>query len=206
MNLETINQESNDLWFGDDGNNTHALNYPLNENSTVVDLGGYHGKWATSIIDKYNPYMVLVEPIPQFYELLKSKFANNPKVTVLNYGVSSENTNGFLFLNGDGTSMHLERGNKIPVEFITIELLLDKIGKKQVELIQINIEGEEFNLLDNMMKTGLVRRFNNLQIQFHTYIDDAINKRSNIQHMFVENGFEKLYDYPFVFEGWSLRN
>ena len=61
----------NDLWFKDNGNFTHALNYTLNENSVVVDLGGYHGIWANQIIQKYNPFVYLFEPIPEFYNILK---------------------------------------------------------------------------------------------------------------------------------------
>lgn len=205
MNLETINEESNKLWFGDDGNNTHALNYPLTEDSMVVDLGGYLGKWADMLIAKHNPYMTLVEPIPEFYNKLKEKFKNNPKVTVLNYAVSDVNKTGELYLNGDGTSQYETNNKPITVNFITIEEMLEKIGRDRIELMQINIEGEEFTLLNNMMDTGSVLKFDNIQIQFHTFIDDAINKRTNIQNRFIENNFDKLYDYPFVFEGWSLK-
>lgn len=205
MNLETINSESNKLWFGDNGNYTHAINYPLNENSMVVDLGGYHGLWADVIIGRFNPYMTLVEPIPEFYNKLKEKFKNNTKVTVLNYGISDVNKSGELYLNGDGTSQYTTNNRPIAVNFITIEEMLERIGRDRIELMQINIEGEEFPLLNNMMDTGSVLKFDNIQIQFHTFIDDAINKRINIQNRFIENNFDKLYDYPFVFEGWSLK-
>ena len=205
MNLETINEESNKLWFADNGNYTHAINYPVTNDSMVVDLGGYHGLWADVIIEKYNPYMTLVEPIPEFYNKLKEKFKNNPKVTVLNYAVSDENKTGELYLNGDGTSQYETNSKPITVNFITIEEMLEKIGRDRIELIQINIEGEEFPLLNNMMDTGSILKFDNIQIQFHTFIDDAINKRTAIQNRFIENNFDKLYDYPFVFEGWSLK-
>ena len=31
-----------DRWFGDNGDHTLRLDYPLNEDSVVLDLGGYH--------------------------------------------------------------------------------------------------------------------------------------------------------------------
>ena len=205
MNIKTINQESNDLWFRDNGNFTHAINYKIDENSMVIDLGGYFGLWADVIISKYNPYMTLVEPIPEFYNKLKDKFRNNPKVNVLNYGISDVNKVGELYLNGDGTSQYSVNNTPISVNFIKIEKLLDLINRDSVELMQINIEGEEYNLLDDMIETGSISKFKNIQVQFHTFIENSIIRRSEIQNKLVEKNFSKLYDYPFVFEGWSQK-
>jgi FkbM family methyltransferase len=205
MNLETVNEKFCKLWFKHNGNHTHAVNYPLDENSMVIDLGGYLGKWADVLIKRYNPYMTLVEPIPKFYNELVNKFKNNSKITVLNYAISSTNKKGQLFLNGDATSEYQVNNKPIDVDFITIGELLEKIGREKIELMQINIEGEEFNLLNNMMDSDIISRFDNLQVQFHTFIDDAAEKRENIQKRLGENNFNKLYDYPFIFEGWSLQ-
>jgi FkbM family methyltransferase len=205
MNLNLINQESNVKWFADNGNYTHAINYNINEYSMVVDVGGYIGLWADLIIEKYNPYITIVEPIKDFYDQLCNKFKDNPKVTVLNYGISTTNKSDVIYLNGDGTSKYLTNDKPITVNFITIDELLKIIKRDNVELMQINIEGEEFPLLENMIDTGTILKFNNIQVQFHTFIEDAFEKRNNIQKGLEKNNFKKLYDYPFVFEAWSLK-
>lgn len=205
MDLNVINQESNIKWFADNGNYTHAINYDINENSMVVDLGGYLGLWVLLIIEKYNPFITIVEPIKEFYDELCHKFKDNPKVKVLNYGISTINKTDNLYLNGDGTSKYIPNKNPIPVNFITIDELLKIINRDSVDLVQINIEGEEFPLLQNMIDTGTILNFKNIQVQFHTFIEDAIEKRKNIQNGLSKNNFKKLYDYPFVFEGWSLK-
>lgn len=205
MNLDKINQESNRRWFADNGNYTHAINYHLDNNSVVIDLGGYMGLWVDIIIKKYDPYIILVEPVPEFYNLLVNKFKDNKKVTVLNYGISIENKIDKLYLSGDGTSKYLETSKTIDVEFITISELLNKIKKNKIDLIQINIEGEEFNLLDDMIINGDILKFQNIQVQFHTFIENALSKRENIQKELLNNNFKKIYDYPFVFEGWSQK-
>ena len=204
MDLNLINQQSNQKWFEDNGNFTHAINYNINENSMVIDLGGFKGLWADLIIEKYNPHITIVEPIKEFYEELTKKFLNNPKVRVLNYGISNINKVDNLYLNGDGTSKYITNDRPIEVNFITINELLSIIGRDKIELMQINIEGEEFPLLENMIETGSIVKFDNIQVQFHTFIEDAYNKRINIQNKLEENNFKKLFDYPFVFEGWSL--
>jgi FkbM family methyltransferase len=192
-------------WIQDNGNNTHAITYPLNENSTVVDLGGFHGVWADQIISKYNPNIFLFEPIPAFYEILKTKFSNNPKVKVFNFGISTSNHEGVLYLNEDGTSKYVVNNTPVKVNFITVTKLLELIGCETVDLIQINIEGEEYELLKQMLENKTSNNFKNIQIQFHTYVENAVEKRSKIQVGLSEN-FNKLYDYPFVFEGWTLKN
>lgn len=40
-------------WATDKGDSTHRLNYDLDENSIVFDVGGYLGKWAELIYAKY---------------------------------------------------------------------------------------------------------------------------------------------------------
>ena len=42
-------------WFADNGDYTHNITYDLNENSVVMDLGGFTGIWASQIIERYNP-------------------------------------------------------------------------------------------------------------------------------------------------------
>ena len=39
-------------WFADNGDRTHRLNYDLNSNSVVFDVGGYKGDFAFSIYEK----------------------------------------------------------------------------------------------------------------------------------------------------------
>jgi hypothetical protein len=36
-------------WFEDNGDNTHRINYNLNQDSIVCDLGGYIGEWSDKI-------------------------------------------------------------------------------------------------------------------------------------------------------------
>ena len=49
----TLNPQEIQKWFRDKGDETHNLNYELNEDSVVIDLGGYTGVWCQQIINKY---------------------------------------------------------------------------------------------------------------------------------------------------------
>lgn len=190
-------------WFADNGDNTHNLNYNLNENSIIIDLGGYTGVWAEQMIQKYNPNVYLVEPVTKFYEIMASKFSNNNKVHLMNVGIGTEDKDGIIFMGGDGTSSNLANGESINVRFNTINTVLEKWGLNEVDLIQINIEGDEYALLEQMLETGSINKFKNIQVQFHLGIENDVKRRDKIRNGLTENGFKIKFDYPFVWEAWG---
>jgi hypothetical protein len=121
----------------------------------------------------------------------------------MNVGVSTEDKEGTIFINGDATSSNLTNGESIIVKFNTIEAVLEKWGLTEVDLIQINIEGDEYPLLENMLETGIVNIFKNIQIQFHLGVENDVERRDKIRNGLILNGFKNNFDYPFVWESWG---
>jgi FkbM family methyltransferase len=192
-------------WFANKGDYTHNITYDLNENSIIMDLGGYTGVWAQQMIDKYNPNVYIIEPVTKFYDIMVTKFSNNNKVYLMNVGVGTENKDSVIFMNGDGTSSNLNNGESINVKFKTIEDILQKWELNKVDLIQINIEGDEYPVLEKMIETGIINRFKNIQVQFHLGIKNDIERREIIRKGLKQNGFEINFDYPFVWESWKQK-
>tara|TARA_R110002020_G_scaffold381800_1_gene592698 strand:- start:6015 stop:6629 length:615 start_codon:yes stop_codon:yes gene_type:complete len=199
----TLNRNEIGRWFRDNGDNTHNLTYNLNEESVVMDLGGYTGVWAQQIINKYNPRMYIIEPIPKFYDGMVTKFSGNNKVNLLNVGISTEDREGVIYMNGDSTSSNLSTGEGIKVTFNTMKTILGKWKLESIDLIQINIEGDEYPLLESMLYTGIINKFKNIQVQFHMGIDGDIERRNKIREGLKTNGFKNKFDYPFVWESWE---
>jgi len=44
----------NDNWIGVNGNETLITNYPLTENSWVIEMGGYEGWWTNKMVKQHN--------------------------------------------------------------------------------------------------------------------------------------------------------
>jgi FkbM family methyltransferase len=194
------NKNEVNRWFRDRGDYSHNINYDLTEASVIMDLGGYTGVWAQQMINKYNPNVYIIEPIHSFYNTMVEKFKGNDKVRLLNVGVSTSDKEGKIFLNGDGTSSKLVEGKSVDVTFNSMSTILNKWNLDNVDLIQINIEGDEYPLLDNMLELGLVRKFKNIQVQFHLGIENAPILRERIREGLRNNGFKIKFDYPFVWE------
>jgi len=162
MNNLTLNKNEVQRWFADKGDYTHNITYDLNEDSVVMDLGGFTGLWAKQIIGKYNPNMYIIEPIYEFYNGMVKTFEDNDKVHLLNVAAGTENKNSTIYLNGDATSANLNTGVGVDIEYNTMEKLLEEFEVDSVDLIQINIEGDEYPLLEDMLKTGMVNKFKNI--------------------------------------------
>jgi len=203
MSNLTLNSNEIGRWFNDRGDYTHNITYDLNENSIIMDLGGYTGVWAQQMIDKYNLNVYILEPISSFYDGMVSKFINNPKVRLLNVGAGIEDKDGVIYMGGDGSSSNLINGDEVNVKFNSINTILKNFNLDYVDLLQINIEGDEYPLLEHMLQTGSINKFKNLQIQFHLGIENDIERRNKIRDGLIANGFNNNFDYPFVWESWG---
>lgn len=202
MSKLSLNASEVSRWVSDKGDFTHNITYDLTEDSVVLDLGGYNGAWGQQIINKYNPNMYIIEPINTFFNGMVEKFKNNKKTHLLNVGISVEDGDGVIYLNGDETSTNLTNGDRVDIKLNKMSTLLNHWGLTHVDLIQINIEGDEYPLLESLIKNGEINMFNNIQVQFHMGVDDDINRRKEIHKGLMDNGFKLRFNYPFVWESW----
>ena len=205
----------NEKWDADRGSDLLILNYPLDENSQIIELGGYHGYWTKTASQKFNCNILSIEPVPQFYNKLVDEVDyyigtfNKPsreKINLENCGISTDEKEITLYMNGDGTSSYLESSEEITVTCHTLEYFLEKYNIKQVDLLQVNIEGEEYPLLEKWIDSGIINNIKYLQVQFHKYGEDYELKRKNIQEKLESMGFDLQFNYEFVWESWKNKN
>tara|TARA_R100001015_G_C4624124_1_gene182164 strand:- start:776 stop:1387 length:612 start_codon:yes stop_codon:yes gene_type:complete len=201
-----INRDSIKKWFADNGDITHNLNHNLNKNSIVLDIGGYTGVWASQILEKYGCHIYILEPVPDFYEVLERRFSNCPNISTKMVGVSSDISKEInIDLDGDATlCLHNSPSGAIKIRLSPIEEILEDFEIQEIDLVQINIEGAEYSVLEEWLRSGTITRFKKLQIQFHEVgYADCIVERAKIQNKLSDLGYTKVFDYPFVWEAWE---
>lgn len=207
MNQLEINEQLL-KWRSDNGDQTHNLNYELNPDSIVIDLGGYEGIWGQKITNKYDCNLYIAEPITEYYNILTKKFASNSKVKILNAGVYSENKDSIIYVKDDASSCiecdSFKSTEKI--KLFTLRKIFEIFQIDKADLLQINIEGCEYDLLEALVNEEILKRIKNFQVQFHTNIENHNERRYNIHQKLILNGFVKKFDYPFVWEGWENIN
>lgn len=189
-------------WFKIRGDDTLRIDYPLNENSIVFDLGGYHGNWAEKIYEKYQCQIYIFEPIPKLcYDLIK-KFQGKKKIKIFNFGVSDSDKFIEIALLNDGSSFYVESQNKISVQVVSLIRFLDENKIDNVDLIKINIEGDEFPVLKSLLDNARINIFTNIQVQFHQFMPNSVNLRNLIRDRLIST-HKLTYDYEFVWENWE---
>lgn len=189
-------------WFRDDGDRTLRLNYDLDARSVVFDLGGYQGQWASDIFSKYCCEIHVFEPVPEFAENIRRRFARNSRIQVHEFGLGNQRANIELKIASDGSSVFRERGRPVTIQLDDALEFIRQTGISCVDLMKINIEGGEYDLLDYLIDNGFVRNIGNLQIQFHDFVPDAERRMQRIREA-LSITHRPTYQYDFVWENWQ---
>src|SRR5918911_5021014 len=92
-------------WCRDKGDKTLRLNYELTDSSLVFDLGGYEGQWASDIFSMHGCSVYIFEPVGDYANNIKRRFAKNNKIRVHDFGLSHQTQLVQLCLSDDATSV-----------------------------------------------------------------------------------------------------
>lgn len=199
--------EHNARWDKDNGNHFLVATYPLTEESWVIELGGFMGNWTRRIYDNYKSNIIVIEPIEDFCSVIKRDFSSNEKVKIEQLGISTESKDVSISHNGDASSQYLEKtSNQITIHCEPLEYFLEKYNVNKVDLMQVNVEGEEFPLFEHWLKSDLLSKFKFIQIQFHRMGTDYEERKQKIQEGLRSKGFVCNWEYPYVFESWENKN
>jgi FkbM family methyltransferase len=202
MCIDYFDRESLQRWFDDKGDETHRINYDLNENSIVFDLGGYLGEWSEKIFNKYGCEIFIFEPVKKYYDEINNKF-NNDKIKTFKLGLSDKDSNVDVYDDGAQSSVYLKSGQKENINLVDYNNFINKNNIEFIDLMKINIEGSEFDLLEYIIKNNLHLKIKNIQVQFHKMFSDSESRRDKIRKE-LSKTHKLTYDYKFVWENWQL--
>ncbi|WGD34885.1 FkbM family methyltransferase [Olleya sp. YS] len=192
-------------WFTVKGDETLRLNYPLNKDSVVFDLGGYKGEFASDIYNKYESTIYVFEPIQSFYNIIKQKFADNPKIKAYQYGLAGQDQTMQISLTDNSSSVYIKSKHAETIQLKSIVDFIKANNIKHIDLIKINIEGGEYDVLEALIAHNMLPLFTDLQIQFHDFIiPNAAERMKAIQNE-LSKTHQLTYQYEFVWENWTLK-
>ena len=202
MSLDYFDKESLDKWFKADGDSSHRLNYDLNENSIVMDLGGYLGEWSQKIYRLYGCNIFIFEPVKKHYNFLKIKFSGYQKINVFNFALSHQD--GFVGIahSGAESSIYSTKCKNEIIRTVKFADFITNLNFSSIDLIKINIEGSEYDLLDHILSEKIECKLKNIQVQFHKMFRDSELRRDQIRAK-LSKTHRLTYDYTFVWENWE---
>ena len=189
-------------WFRDNGDATVRLAYPLSGDSVVFDCGGYEGEWAAAIHKRYGSKLYVFEPVQEFYQTIRNRFVGFDSVQIFPFGLHACNEVVTIRVDAAASSVFGVRGPEQSIELRDVQEFVRAAGIRRIDLMKINIEGGEFALLDRMLATGLVALIENLQIQFHRFVPNAVARRDQIRKLLAQT-HHLTFDYEFIWENWE---
>ena len=73
-----------------------------------------------------------------------------------------------------------------------------------MNLMKINIEGGEYDLLEDLIASDYIEKIENVQVQFHTFVEHSAERMLRI-HKALSNTHYRTYQYEFVWENWTQK-
>jgi FkbM family methyltransferase len=136
---------------------TRRIIASLPPDAVCVDVGCHKGLYLDPMRQQaVEGRFFAIEPIPYLYDLLKAKYRNDPRVTVLNFALSSKRGTTEFFINDtdmglSGLSRRQGRNGidqqrlmSVPVAMRTLDELF---ADQHVDFLKIDVEGAEFDVL-----------------------------------------------------------
>jgi FkbM family methyltransferase len=192
-------------WFADKGDATLRLDYPLNADSVVLDVGGYEGNWAAQIRERYGCKVHVFEPMPAFAKYIRERFLSDEGILVHTYGLSDATATADISVAKDGSSVHKGGGGETcMIKLRRAADVFSELGLSRVDLMKINIEGCEYELLEHLCASGAISRIENVQVQFHDFVPEAAERMARVQEMLGKT-HELSWQYRFVWENWKRK-
>jgi len=197
----------NSLRLHDEG---RLVDWPLDERSLVVDVGGFQGDWTWTIARKYNSRALIVEPVPDYCTHIRDRFAALPRVSVFNFGLLDRSGDMAIDVAGLGSSFFTTPQNRqhssagVHVPTMDVVEFFDRNQVTAVDLMKLNIEGAEYPVVQRLIDSGRIQSIHRLLIQFHVFYPNARRLRRSLQQQLLRT-HECLFDYPFVWECWQRR-
>ena len=176
-------------------------NLPLDRESKVIILGGYVGTSAQLLHVRYFSNIIVVEPLPHYVQILKSKLTD-PKFKIFSFAVSDKNGKIKLGVSSEKSGKRAESSEFFLAKCVKASDFMREI-KGSIDLMEINIEGSEYEVLDDLIKSSQIRRIMCLLVQFHRdSIEDEV-KRSLLRQELSRTHY-CVFNYLLVWERWDL--
>lgn len=167
----------------------------LKSEITVVDLGACRGEFINEIDKIYKvKKAILVEPNPTNFAHLQNK----ENFVLYNNLISNKQDEVFTFwedpnspYNGS-TIFNYFNGIKHDIKSITIEKLIEENNIEYIDILKIDIEGSEYDLLENIDKSVL-DIVSQITVEFHDFLDPNLkNKTKKILERIESFGFNRI--------------
>jgi FkbM family methyltransferase len=186
---------------------------PLENQDLVLDIGANVGLWTKYILSKGAGKVYCFEPNLKAIDHLKSTLKEDTNTHVIEKAVYKEKAT-LQFHIDDANSLVsslIPEPGKSPsynVDAITLEDAINLTGHQNIDLVKIDIEGAEFEIIENLSRE-ISDRINSFLIEFHDfYFDNGMHKVDSLEQKLKDLGFTtyRLPGYKVIYASKMRKN
>jgi FkbM family methyltransferase len=177
-------------------------------NEIAVVLGGFRGTSSIKLAKK--GYKVFVfEPVPEFAAEIQRKSRNlKERISVLEIAAATTAGQIEIVEKGEESFTVTHRLDDFrsaggfvakAVDFADWVKELDST----ISLLEINIEGLEYEILSHLISQSVVSRINRINIQFHRIATTSTGDRAKIQSLLSQTHTQR-WCFDWIWEVWDL--
>ena len=170
------------------------------EGGVLYDVGGYKG-FFTQLLALMNPHSTVhvYEPHPKFIQNLRKVAEKHENVVIHEYGLADV-TGQLTFCDEQDASRSSVSSDA--TQFLPVVRMSEAVTT-HVDFMTMNIEGGEYNALNDLIENEKVHLVSTLQIQFHFYESNHIQEYENIvQKLALTHTLE--WKVPGLWEQWVI--
>ncbi len=176
----------------------HTFLPNLLANGVVLDLGANQGEFSTEIVKSFGKRCVALEPVPDLF----GKLPVINGVKWIKAALADQDGILKIFLHTDRCASFMDAGRSnqpfIEARAISLPTLFVEENIREIDLLKIDIEGEEVPILEKIKLEDLVC-VNQITIEFHDFLYSDLKPR-------VEAIKSKLENFGFYCIPFSLTN
>ena len=171
----------------------------------IFDVGANKGQYSSNllrVLDGCELELHCFEPGHETFRILSSSLGGRPNITLNNFGLSNGETEGRLWYDKEGSglaSLYKRQLDYFNIDFdrsetVTLDTLDNYMSSKNIsyiDLLKIDVEGNELNVLQGAEKSLTDGRIGAIQIEFggcnidsRTFLRDFWNLLSKDFRMF----------------------
>lgn len=192
--------------------NERSFDFPLTSASTVVEVGGYQGRWAREMAARYDPNLYIFEPQAWAFDKCAEALKPYPRAHVYPYALGTKDgtfdlgnfgTDGCSFIKDaalcEALQWEVGRG-----EMRRIDQVFEELGLNRIDLLLMNIEGYEYELLPFMLERSIVERIRFLMAQFHLLREGDAERYVQLRQE-LKSTHQLYFDYGTTLVCWERR-
>ncbi len=186
------------------GLNDTVWKIPTFSNLPVVDIGSYRGDFLSKRVELEPKKMFYgYEPIHEFLAEAAKHFEGLQNIFLYNYGLAASDKVTQFQLSGDASGLSENRQNTVTVTLK--DIANEMVFSNPTSLVICNIEGGEYELINRLIETNLIKNIEVLLLQFHNISESSRRDMVNIRGLLARTHYSE-FKYDFIWDAWVRKD